>query len=291
MTTPKTDLYQEVTDRIIAAMEKGHLPWSRVWDDKNSFFLDHYNASTGKLYRGINLLLLATAAEEMGYTENKWLTFKQAKALGGSIRKGERGTRIVFWKFTEHQEETDNNEDETKRIAFAKWFTVFNVQQCDGLDENGFTPAKFGEQYTDIDAFVLSTGAPIRHGGNKAYCSRATGHIQMPEREQFAHADGYYATLLHELTHWSGHPGRLNREFGKRFGDEAYAFEELVAELGAAFLSAGFGIHYEQQHATYLKNWLTVLKNDKRAIFTAASKAQQAADYLAAFSQTREQAA
>ncbi|OQX38610.1 MAG: hypothetical protein B0D91_03675 [Oceanospirillales bacterium LUC14_002_19_P2] len=295
MTTVKTDIYQEVTDRIIEVMEKGNLPWSREWDDKNSLFLDHYNASTGNRYRGINLLLLASAADDRGFTENKWLTFKQAKALGGSVRKGERGTRIVFWKFFEQEQEDaqESQSDDSKknRMAFAKWFTVFNVQQCDGLDENGFVPAQNGEEYTDIDAFILATGAPIRHGGNKAYCSRATGHIQMPEREQFKSTDAYYATLLHELTHWSGHPPRLNREFGKRFGDEAYAFEELVAELGAAFSSAGFGIHYEQQHAAYLKSWLTVLKNDKRAIFTAASKAQQAADFLASFSLQTQQAA
>lgn len=295
--TANTDIYQEVTNRIIEAMEQGQLPWLKPWNNAgkgDAVTQLPYNAISGKNYSGVNTLLLFVRSMEAGFSSNAWLTYKQAQDLGGNICKGEKGTMVTYWgKFTVSEEV--NGEDEEKNIPFVKKYTVFNIEQCENINANKFQelqPMIRPEGYEDLDQFITATGAVIRHGGNKAcYWGSSRDLIMMPRVEQFNEVEGYYGTLLHELTHWTGHKKRCNRDLTGRFGSESYAMEELVAEMGSAFLSAQFGIHCELHHASYLQNWLKVLKEDKKAIFTAASKAQAAANYLNAFSQKEAEAA
>lgn len=267
------DVYQEVTDRIITALEQGTVPWHRPWhDDKSGYATEPYNAVTGRPYNGINLLILGS----LPYASLGYLTFKQGKELGGTVRKGEKGTGVVFWSFVKDED------DETKTIPIARLYTVFNIEQCDNLPQEKLklpTPPQAAN--TTINALAAANSAIVRHGGNRAFYSPISDHIQMPSADAFKSEDHYQATLAHELTHWTGHNARCNREFGKRFGTEAYAFEELVAEIGSAFLCAQHNVTLDTlQHPAYIANWLQVLRGDKRAIFTAASKAKQATEYL-----------
>lgn len=279
------DIYQDVTNRIITALENGTAPWLRPWrDSKSGSITEPYNAVSGRPYNGINVLILGT----MPYPELGWLTFKQAKELGGNVRKGEHGTQIIFWKFEKRQDEQTK---EWKVIPFARAYTVFNVAQCENLDASKLKlpePPKAGE--TDINTIAANVGAIVQHGGNRAFYSPSHDFIVMPSADAFKTRDHYASTLAHELTHWTGHKARCNREFGKRFGDAAYAFEELVAEIGSAFLCAQTGIALDGlQHPDYVANWLQVLKNDKRAIFTAASKAKEACAFILASNATEEE--
>jgi antirestriction protein ArdC len=242
----------------------------------------------GVPYQGINVLMLWGAAMEKGYSAPIWLTFKQALALGGSVRKGEHGSLVVFASTLTRTEANEATGEESERdIPFLKGYTVFNAEQIDGLSAHFLAPAAPRldpvQRIEHAETFFAATGANVRHGGDRAYYRISTDDVQLPHFETFRDAESYYATLAHELTHWTRHPSRLNREFGrKRFGDEGYAMEELVAELGAAFLCADLDLTPEPRpdHASYIGNWLTVLKNDKRAIFTAASFAQRAAHFL-----------
>lgn len=285
----KTDLYQTVTDRIVASLEQGVRPWTKPWSAANAspdFVLPR--RGTGEAYRGINILMLWGAAADRGFKSPTWLTYKQAQEKGGQVMKGEKGSMVVYaGSLTRSSTDEASGEESEHRIHYLKSYTVFNTEQIDGLDERYPVPdaptlASF-KRIELADAFVAATGAAIRHGGDRACYNRALDIVQMPPGETFRDPPAYYATLIHELTHWSGHPSRLDREFGERFADRAYAFEELVAELGAAFLSAALNITPEPRddHVAYLAHWLSVLKADKRAIFTAASHAQRAADYLA----------
>lgn len=282
-----TTVAKEVTARIIKALEEGCAPWIRPWNlDENASGFP-FNRITKKPYRGINVILLAIAGSR--FTSSAWLTYKQALELGGNVRKGEKGTQIVFWKklaITEKQ--TDGSEIE-KQIPMMRYYTVFNVEQCDNL------PAMKREEKGEFDAneraenVLTKSGAVIRHGGNSAFYSPSSDHIQLPSKEQFSSAGHYYATALHELTHWTGSEKRLAREYGKRFGDQAYAREELVAEIGAAFICAQVGIEGELRHEGYIKNWIKVLQDDSRAIFVAAGHAQKAADYIFALESKDEE--
>lgn len=239
-------------------------------------------------YNGINVLMLWSAAVERDYNAPIWMTYRQATELGAHVRKGETGELVVYADtITRTETDADTGEDAEHTIAFMKGYTVFNVEQIDGLPAH-FTqlaqpvldPVKRIEQ---AERFFAATKATIRHGGNQAYYAVATDRIQMPPFESFRDAESYYATLAHETTHWTRHPSRLDRDLGrKRRGDEGYAREELVAELGSAFLAADLGIVLEPRddHAAYIESWLKVLKQDKRAIFTAAAHAQRAADFL-----------
>jgi len=284
--TAKRDVYQEVTNRIIAALETGTAPWLRPWRDTNAGGeLEPYNAATGRPYNGINLLVLGTRP----FADLGWMTFKQALELGGNVKRGEKGTLIVFWKFDRVRNEETG---ETRTVPFARGYTVFNVEQCENIDVSKLkrpTPPAAGAG--DMNALAARVGAIVRHGGNRAFYTTRGDFVQMPSADAFKSADHYQATLAHELTHWSGHENRCKREFGKRFGDRAYAFEELVAEIGSAFLCARSGIALEAlQHPAYIGSWLEVLKEDKRAIFTAASKAREAAGFLLADREEEEEA-
>jgi antirestriction protein ArdC len=241
--------------------------------------------ASGDPYRGVNVLLLWSEAVERGYQSSTWMTYRQAAALGANVRKGETGSLVVFAnRFT--AKEVDHHGEETEReIPYLKAYSVFNVEQIEGLPSKFTqvpTAPKPAQRIESAEAFFAATGATIRHGGNRAYYAPGLDLIQMPQRECFRDAESYCATVAHELTHWTSHPSRLSREHGKRFGDETYAAEELIAEMGSAFLCSDLGITPEarEDHAAYLAHWLKVLKADSRAIFTAASMAQRAADYL-----------
>jgi len=269
------DIYQETTDRIVAAIERGTAPWLKPWNGKSGGMLP-FNAVSGRPYNGINLLILCTS----DYSALGWLTYKQAAGLGGNVRKGEKGTTVVFWQFNKRR---DDETGDARVVPFAKAYTVFNVEQCEGLDPSKIIvppPAVAGASWAnDIAARHNVT---LEHGGDRAYFNASRDFVRMPSAADFKTPEAYQATLAHELTHWTGHKDRLAREFGKRFGDSAYAFEELVAEIGSAFLCAAHGVALDAlQHPEYVANWLEVLKGDKRAIFTAASKAKIAAEYLA----------
>jgi len=268
--TTTNDIYQTVTDRIVASLEQGTAPWLKPWADGKCGTMGPYNAASGRPYNGINWLVLGSGG---------WLTFKQAKELGGSVRKGEKGTQIVFWSFPKIR---DTETGEEKVVPFAKGYTVFAVEQCDGIDASKLkAPAPITAGQTNINVIAAQVGAQVRHGGSRAYYSPSTDHVQMPSLDAFESADAYAGTLAHELVHWTGHQSRCDRQFGKRFGDDAYAFEELVAEIGSAFVCAQTGIALEGlQHDSYVASWLKVLKGDKRAIFTASSQAKKAAEFL-----------
>jgi antirestriction protein ArdC len=216
------------------------------------------------------------------------MTFKQAHELGAHVRKGEHGSLVVYANtITRTDTDAETGEEEAHEIPFMKGYTVFNVEQIDGLPAHFTAPAETVidpvQRVAHAEDFFARTGAVIRHGGNRAYYTEALDIVQMPPFECFHDRESYYGTLAHELTHWTKHKSRLGRDFGrKRFGDEGYAMEELVAELNAAFLSADLGLtpSPREEHASYIANWLKALKNDRRAIFTAAAHAQRAADYL-----------
>ena len=286
--TPRDDVYTRVTNRIIADLEQGVRPWQKPWDAGNAAgALVWPRRASGAQYRGINVMLLWGAAAERGYQSAIWMTYKQATELGAQVRRGETGSLVVYANSLKRTETDAKGEETEREIPFMKGYTVFNVEQIDGLpahyyhkaDEQTREPIARIEQ---AESYFANTGATIRHGGDKAYYSPALDHIQMPLRESFWYPESYYAVLAHETTHWTAHPSRLARELGKRFGTRAYAAEELIAEMGSAFLCADLGITPEVRpdQAAYLASWLDVLKADSRAIFTAAAQAQRAVDFL-----------
>lgn len=284
----RRDLHADITSQLIAAIEadpgQPSLPWRRTG---GALHLPT-NALTGNAYNGINILNLWVTAESRGYAAPVWGTYRQWAGLGAQVRRGEKSSLVVFYKEFETDPDPDDADDNGKhRMAQASH--VFNASQVDGFDLPE-SPQSLGpvERIARADRFVAATKATLRHGGDRAFFAPATDHIQMPDEGLFTgtttmtRSEGYYATLVHELVHWSGAKHRLAREMGKRFGDEAYAAEELVAEIGAAFLCAELGITQEVRadHAQYLANWLKLLKNDSRAIFFAAARASEAAAYL-----------
>lgn len=283
----KTNIYTKVTNKIISDLENGILPWQKPWNAKYGAHTSRPLRADGKSYRGINVLILWHAAFEEGYTNSYWMTYKHAQKLGGQVKKGEKGTSVVYTNKLTISETKENGEATTSQIPFLKEYTVFNIEQIDGLPET-FYEFSLGKPevkipYCWMEDFIRDTQAQIKHGGDMAYYYPLQDYIKMPQALAFDDTEAYYATLNHELTHWTSHSKRLNRTFGgKRFGDNGYAMEELVAEIGAAFLCAHSGISLEVRadHAAYIQSWLTILKTDPRAIFTAASHAQQAADYL-----------
>jgi antirestriction protein ArdC len=278
------DLYAEVTDRIVAALEQGTAPWVCPWRREGESGRPR-NGASGHVYRGINTVLTGMA----GFASSRWYTFNQAKRLGGRVRRGEKGTRVVYWKFIQAKTpENGDQEDQVRRIPLLRSYTVFNAEQVGWPDESPHAPGLDDQDPdTHLDeheaAFTLieATGADIRHGGDRACYSPSADMIRLPAPGRFAQPGDYYATALHELAHWTGHEARLGRDLTGRFGSESYAAEELVAELAAAFLSADLGIPGQLQHAEYIGSWIKVLRADKRAIFTAARHAQEAADFLA----------
>lgn len=278
----RIDIHQEITDQIVAHLEKGTLPWHKDWAGAKPTFTLPRRAN-GEFYQGINVLLLWIAAEARGYTADQWMTFKQAKAVGANVRKGEKGTRIVFYSAMERED----TEGDTVKIPFLKSYTVFNVQQIENLPCD-LTPDLFGDDLdtgadavAELEAFFAATGARIVNDGTSPCYRPGTDTIHMPRVGQFETAAGYYGTLAHELVHWTGHASRLDRL--KQAGLREYAFEELIAELGACFLCARIGADVNTENsAAYIGDWLKALRNDKRFIFRAAAAAQKASDYALA---------
>jgi antirestriction protein ArdC len=286
----KNDIYQEITDQIARELEQGVRPWLKPWNAEHlagrvALPLRHNRAP----YRGINIVVLWMASLARGYGSPVFMTFKQAIDLGGGVRKGEKGNHVVYSdSITRAGMDEATGEENEQRIRFMKRYTVFNIEQIDGLPAHYYAkpeaPASVPfPRIARAEEFFAAIHADIRHGGTEAYYAHGSDHVQMPPFETFRDGESYYATLAHECTHWTRNEKRLNRSFGrKRFGDEGYAMEELVAELGSAFLCAELELNPAQRsdHASYIANWLRVLKSDQRAIFTAASFAQAAADFL-----------
>jgi antirestriction protein ArdC len=285
---PREDIYTRVTARIISALEQGVRPWVKPWSvEHTAGHITQPLRHNGQPYRGINVLMLWGDSVEKGFVSPFWLTYKQAVEMKGQVRKGQHGSTVVYAdRFT--KEGTDaKGQSVEQEIPFLKAYTVFNAEQVEGLPEHFYAhpekPLPLSERIGSADAFVVATKAELHHGGNMAYYAPGPDRIQLPPFEVFRDAESYYATLLHELTHWTRHERRLDRNFGRKaFGDDGYAREELVAELGAAFLCAYLGIAAEprEDHVAYLDHWLKVLKEDKRAIFQAAAHAQKASDFL-----------
>lgn len=285
---PKISVYDRITNRIIESLEAGALPWRKPWRGNGNCRFTRPLRACGTPYNGINVIVLWWESEEKGYNSPYWFTFNQARELGAMVRKGEKSTRVVYASTFSKEVESESGEKSEAKIPFLKEYCVFNAQQIDGLPEKYLVKTEPAEPInTDsrddaADAFIRNTGADIRHGGNSAYYTSGADFIKLPDYEQFETCADYVSTAAHELTHWTGAKSRLDREFGKRFGDAAYAFEELIAELGAAYICADLGMPQSNHcnHVSYLAHWLEVLKNDKRAIFTAASQASRAAEYL-----------
>ena len=277
--TSQTDIYQQVTDKIIAALETGVGPWIKPWDDSKVAFGLHRNGSSERSYRGINVLLLNLVAFEKGYADPRWVTFHDVQRLGGRIKKGEKHTKVVFWKILEIEKE---DQEKQKVIPLVRVHRVFNVEQCEHLNIQKLSPATDETiATTNQSAESILTLPTIRHGGTKAAFYPAQDFIQIPPKNSFESLEHYYATAFHEVTHWTGHDARLQRTFGKRFGDKDYAFEELVAEIGSAFLGGAIGLPFnEMRHPEYIQEWIKVLKDDKRAVFNACRLSQTATDFI-----------
>lgn len=296
----RTDVYSRITNTIVAELEKGVRPWFKPWNAEHAAGrITRPLRANGIAYRGINILMLWAEAESKGYTAPIWMTFKQALDLRAHVRKGERGSLVVYASKTTRTETDPVTGDETERdFAFLKGYTVFNVEQVEGLPARYYATASKPldpvQRIAHAEKFFAATGARVSHGGGRAFYSVAEDRIQMPPFEAFKDAESYYATLAHETVHWTRHEARLDRDFGrKRWGDEGYAMEELVAELGAAFLSSDLSLTPEvmPDHAAYIASWIKVLKEDKRAVFTAAAHAQFAADFLHGLQAQQKEAA
>jgi antirestriction protein ArdC len=279
----KRDFYAEVSARIIAELEAGAAPWTKPWSATSGANTPG-NAVTNRPYSGCNVVLL-WMAQAAGYRTPRFLTFKQALKLGGNVRKGERGTKVYFVKQLQVRDERVDDNASTRLIPMMREFTVFNVDQCEKLPDTINTGKPMRVRNPDTrdelaDAFLCSTGADIREGHGEAYYLPSRDFISMPAFAGFKGADHFYSTAFHEVVHWTAHKSRLDRDLKNRFGSRNYAGEELVAELGAAFLCAEFGFDGDLRHAGYIAHWIELLKADKRAFFTACSQASKAADYL-----------
>ena len=285
----RASLYQDVTDRIIAELEQGRVPWVQPWGAAKATLSLPRNAATARRYSGVNILVLWGAVIERGFPAQHWLTFRQALQLGGNVRKGERGTTVFYADQFIPKEERARAEEERSEpaaVPFLKRFTVFNVAQCDGLPAHFFAAAPAVPEREIIpraESLIAATGADFRIGGARAYYVPAADFIQVPPQPAFFDQINYYRTSFHELGHWTGHASRLNRDLRNARGSKLYAREELVAEMASAFLCASLAIVPTVRHTDYLGSWLDVLREDNRAIFRAASAASKAADFILAF--------
>jgi len=271
-------IQKQITNEIINALQEGVKPWACPWSVAGQNCLP-VNYLTGSHYTGINIALLWSQCYKNNYSSAAWLTFNQVKKLNGTIIKGSKGARCVFYKLKEFEDEYTG---ELKQAPLINQFMVFNLDQISGIERkdlayNEFNPIERGEQ------IIKKTEAKLKFGGHRAFYRRAEDQIYLPEPEKFASPEDFYSTALHEIVHWTGHAKRLNRKKGAAFGDKDYAFEELVAELGSAFLCGELGLQGNLQHASYIKSWLKLLEEDSRTIFRAASLASKAHKFIKAF--------
>ena len=271
-------LYQQVTDKIIAELESGNIPsWVKNWSGEAG---SDCNVISKKTYSGINTIILGMS----GFKSPYWGTYKQWLSIGAKINKDQFSNyqSIVFYAPVKTAKKQDS-EDTQQVYKLMRYFRVYNAEQVTGFEAPAMPAPKVFNDVASIEALTVKSGAKLQFGGDRAYYSPSQDFIAMPHKTQFNSEASYYATLLHELSHWSGHKSRLNRDLSGRFGNEAYAAEELIAELSAAFLCARYSITGELRHSSYIASWLRVLKNDNKAIFKAAALAQKSADYLAGF--------
>lgn len=289
-----SDTYKRVTDTIVRAIESGETgAWKMPWHTIGNCNFSPINAASRKPYRGINTLALWAESQERGFTSGEWATYQQWQERGGQVRKGEKSSAVVFWKFGSTSKESEDGGESSAdrdRLMFCRTYPVFNRDQVDGLTASAATVPTIEARISDADAFFDAVPATVRHAGNRAFYRASDDSITLPAFNQFHSPVDYYSTRAHETGHWTGAKSRCDREFGKRFGDNAYAMEELVAELTAAFTLANLGLSStpREDHQNYLASWLRVLKADSKAIFTAASKAQAATDYIVASRQALE---
>jgi antirestriction protein ArdC len=276
-------IYQQVTDSIIAQLEQGAPAWAKCWQSADGA---PSNLISGKNYNGINTLILALSASANGFASSQWATYQQHASKGYQVQKGQKATTVVFYKPVAGKVDSATGEL-SNGYAVLKAYSVFNLAQTDAPIVEA-TPRDSFEAVAECEARIIETGADIRHGGDSAYYQPASDFIMLPSKADFNTPSHYYATAFHELAHWTGAKHRLGREFGGRFGDEAYAFEELIAELSASFLCATHNITGDLRHAGYIQNWLRVLRDDNRAIFKASAMAQKATDYILARSTADE---
>ena len=287
----RTSLYDEITGKIIGDLETGRVPWVQPWGTAaaKAPLAMPSNAATGRHYSGINVLILWGAVIEHGFPGQSWLTFRQALALGGHVRKGERGTTVVYAdRFVPDDEKRRAREtgDEAQAVPFLKRFTVFNAAQCEGLPEDiaiVAPPPSPGLIEPQVEALIRATGIDFRIGGNRAFYVPALDYVRVPPPQAYFEPINWHRTALHELGHATGHPSRLGRDMSGGFGTKKYAVEELVAEMNAAFCCASLGIVPTVRHADYIGSWLEVLREDNRAIVRSASQASKAADWLLGF--------
>lgn len=283
----KRDLYQTVTDQIVTAINTGNIPWETrrnttkgIQSGVSSLPM---NGSTGVHYRGINIVTLWGAACDQGYEDLRFMTFKQAKASGGCVRRGEKGHKIYFFKPLEIRDESDP--DNVRKVPMLREYTVFHISQIDGIEKLG-GEATASQLPEDVPELAQAIDCDLRHGptgkNSNGFYVPSQDYVQVWPPQSFKSEGLYRSVLYHELVHWTGHQSRCDRKFGMTRNGPDYASEELVAELGAAFLCAEYGLDYTTVHASYLSRYLKVLKDDKRAIFQAASKAQQAVDWIKA---------
>lgn len=279
---PRRDLYQEVTDKIIAALEKsnGEAHWQRPWSILAEHGLPH-NGITGRHYGGINVLLLAMEAEKRGFDDPRYMTFKQVSEAGGlKVRKGSRSIPIYFFKKLETEErDQETGEIKKRAIPYLTEYRVFNAQDIEGLEPIHNPPPQW-QPHDVMEKLVKKLGVNVQYGGTRAFYDIGNDMIRLPVRGAFPSKDSWAATLCHEISHWTGHPSRKNRAFGP-YGTELYAKEELRAEISSAMLSANTGITADiENHAAYVESWIKVLKNDRREIFRAASDATKIVDFM-----------
>lgn len=315
---PRKSLYDEVTARIVAELEEGIVPWVQPWGSgaRSALGLPR-NVASGRTYSGINILILWGRLFDGGFSSQHWLTFRQATALGGSVRKGEHGVGVCYADtFTpkERRSRAASGEpgggqrrgggegqggaekegwggeqaggEDASAIPFLRRYTLFNVAQCEGLPDQYLADAPELPEWqivTEAEALARASLADIRHGGDQAFYDPAADIVQLPPQPAFFDQINYYRTKFHELGHWTGHHSRLDRDQTGAFGSKLYAFEELVAEMTAAFVCASLSIQPTVRHADYIGNWIDVLRADNRAVFRAASKASKAADLLLSF--------
>jgi antirestriction protein ArdC len=287
--TDRNSLYQEITRKIIAELEQGRVPWVQPWGNVGAPLGLPKNAATGRGYSGINVLILWVACMERGFTGQNWLTFRQALKLGAHVKKGEKGTTVVYAdRFIPYRERTRAAETglEPEAIPFLKRFTVFNADQCEDLPADiAPSPQPLAENLVlpQAEALIRATGADIRIGGNRAFYVPSADYIQVPPPASYFEPINWHRTVCHELGHWAGAAHRLNRDLSGSFGSSSYAREELIAEISGAFVCAALSIVPTVRHSDYLAGWLEILREDDRAIIRAASAASKAADYLLAF--------
>lgn len=290
MTMRYDELCAQVTATIVDTIETGRASsWRAPWHHNGETDLfSPRNAATGRPYTGGNILLLALDSLEAGYDSNIWATYKQWQHLGGQVRRDEHGTRCVKWIAKTTGTNGSADDDNVRQLLIPRLFTVFNVSQVDDYHPAAITSSDSPDPIPRVEAFIAATGANIDYGFNTAKYRPLVDRIQVPGIDQYDEVEDHYATVLHELVHWTGHPGRLARTFGQRFGDDAYAAEELVAELGAAFATAQLGIANDPRpdHAAYIEHWLGILDSDAKALFAVAAKAQAAVDHLTIYSET-----